>query len=55
MTDFELIDRIHEVQDATEPIAANNAVYEKLLPVFLKAAKYQARIGDTLSEIELTR
>ena len=53
-TDFEIIDRINEIQDATEPVAANNAVYEKLLPVFRKAAKYQAQIGDMLKEIELT-
>ena len=52
--DFEIIDQINEIQDATEPVAANNAVYEKLLPVFLKAAKLHAQIGDMLSEIELT-
>lgn len=52
--DFEIIDLIHKTQGTHDPIAENNAKYEKLLPVFSKAAKYQARIGEMLTKIDLT-
>jgi len=36
-----------------EPDVDNNRKYEKLLPVFERAAEYQARISDELQEIKL--
>jgi xylulokinase len=49
--DFTMIDAIHRVEDVTDPDPAHAAVYEKLLPVFLKAGKYLAEIGDNLMDI----
>ena len=53
-TDFEIIDRINEKQDTTEPVAANNAGYAKMLPVFLKSAQYHDQIGYMWKQLELT-
>ncbi len=50
---FEKIDGIHKIIEVVEPDAVNNRKYEKLLPVFERAAEYQARISDALQEIEL--
>lgn len=44
--DFSIIDRIHQVEDVTDPIPGNNAVYERLLPLFRQAGDYLADIGD---------
>jgi xylulokinase len=50
---FEQIDHIHKIVEVFEPDVDNNRKYEKLLPVFERAAEYQARISDALQEIEL--
>ncbi len=50
--DFDRIDQIHQIQDCTEPVAANAAHYEQLLPVFCQAAAYQAELGDRLTDIK---
>lgn len=50
---FEIIDRIHETESIAEPIPAHSAAYEKLLPVFLRAAEQHAELGDMLSAIEM--
>ena len=44
--DFSIIYRIHQVEDVTDPISGNNAVYERLLPLFKQAGEYLAHIGD---------
>jgi xylulokinase len=44
--DFSRIDRIHRVEEVTDPIPANVAVYERMLPLFRLAGEYLARIGD---------
>ena len=51
--DFRKIDELHKVESVTKPIAENRGVYEKLLPAFIRAGRDQARLGDTLAEIEL--
>ena len=51
--DFEKIDKIHKIIEVVEPDADNNRKYKKLLPVFARAAEYQAKISDALQEIEL--
>jgi xylulokinase len=50
---FEKIDAIHQIVAVVEPNVDNHAKYEKLLPVFERAAEYQAKISDALQEIEL--
>lgn len=50
-SDFETIDRIHQIQDVTVPVSENNTVYERLLPIFATAAKYQSDLGDMLAGI----
>ncbi len=50
---FEKIDAIHKIVEVVEPDVDNNRKYEKLLPVFARAAEYQAKISDALQEIEL--
>jgi hypothetical protein len=48
-----MIDEIHHVVDVTEPIPANVAIYEKIMPVFLKAGNYLAEIGDLVAGLDL--
>ena len=50
--DFERVDQIHQIQDCTEPVAENTALYEQLLPVFRQAAVIQAELGDRLTDIK---
>ena len=50
---FDMIDDIHEIENTTEPVEANNAVYEKLLAVYARASGYHSQLGDMLAEIEL--
>jgi xylulokinase len=51
---FEKIDAIHKIVEVVEPDKGNNRKYEKLLPVFERAAEYSARISDLLDEFELS-
>jgi xylulokinase len=46
--DFEIIDRIHHIEDITAPDPRANAVYERLLPVFVLAARHLAEIGEEM-------
>jgi xylulokinase len=50
-SDFSRIDEIHKVEEITHPIPQNTAVYDKLLPVFVKAGQYQAELGDMLANL----
>ncbi len=47
-TDFSQIDHVHQVEDISQPVAKNKAVYESLLPAFRQAAEAQALLGDSL-------
>jgi xylulokinase len=49
--DFSKIDEIHEVESEILPDPKHNALYERLLPVFRKAASNQAELGDMLQKI----
>jgi len=49
--DFEKIDQLHELQHTAEPIPSNNSKYEKMLPVFVQAARYHAELGDMLANL----
>jgi xylulokinase len=51
---FEIIDSIHQVEDITYPIKENNAVYEKLLPVFILAGQHLSELGDHINAIDLS-
>ena len=51
--DFNRIDEIHKIEELVEPVKENNRVYEKLLPIFDLAADYQARISDSLHNLNL--
>jgi xylulokinase len=53
--DFEIIDVIHKIVDVTEPDPANVATYEQIMPIFLKAGKYLAEIGDLVAALEPSR
>jgi xylulokinase len=48
--DFEIIDRIHQIEDITAPDPRANAIYESLLPVFMLAARHLAEIGDRMAK-----
>jgi Sugar (pentulose and hexulose) kinases len=50
---FDKIDAIHKIVEAVEPNKENNCKYEKLLPVFDLAAKYQAKLSDALHQVEI--
>ena len=47
--DFSPIDAIHRTEDVAAPIPANVAMYERLLPVFQRACRSQADLGDMLA------
>jgi len=49
---FNRIDGIHKIEDVVEPNGENNLVYEKLLPIFDLASDYQARISESLHNLE---
>jgi xylulokinase len=51
--DFAKIDEIHQVEDIVTPIPAHNAIYEKLLPIFARAARYQSELGEMLARLEI--
>ncbi len=51
--DFAKIDEVHQLQGVAEPIAENVEKYEKLLPLFRRAAVTQAELGDMLEELDL--
>ena len=51
--DFARIDEIHQVQSVASPIGANCDAYDKLLPVFLKAAHCGAQLGNMLADVTL--
>jgi len=53
LADFQEIDQVHKIQHIATPIPENAATYEKLLPVFKKAAHCQARLGEMLAELDL--
>jgi xylulokinase len=53
--DYEIIDKVHHIVDVTEPIPANVELYDKIMPIFLKAGKYLAEIGDTVMDLNLSR
>jgi xylulokinase len=50
--DFDRIDEIHKDVEVVEPDRENNAKYEKLLPVFDYASECQAKIGESLHNLE---
>ena len=50
---FEKIDEIHKNVELVQPNPINNAVYEKLLPIFDQAAEYQAKVSDQLHTLEI--
>ncbi len=47
------MDEIHKTAEMVDPNPANNAKYEKLLPVFDMATGYLAKVSDALNEVEL--
>jgi xylulokinase len=47
--DFDIIDDIHQIESVIPPIPEHVRVYERLLPIFAKAAQYQAELGDLLA------
>ena len=51
--DFNRIDEIHKIENVVEPNSENNRVYEKLLPIFEQAAEFQARISESLHNLEI--
>jgi xylulokinase len=51
--DFNKVDEIHQIAEMVEPSPANNAKYEKLLPIFDKAAGFLAKVSDNLNEVDI--
>ena len=51
--DFSPIDGIHQLQDESQPIAENVAVYRRLLPIFQQACADQSGLGDQLAALDL--
>ena len=51
--DFSRVDSIHQVVSIEKPIAANAAVYKKMMPAFEHLRASQAALGDLLRSIEI--
>ncbi len=51
--DFGRIDQLHHIERVSHPIPQNVAIYEQLLPIFIKAAHYQAELGDMLAGLNI--
>ncbi|MCS7261069.1 MAG: FGGY-family carbohydrate kinase [Anaerolineae bacterium] len=51
--DFSQIDVIHKIEHVTRPIPHHAAIYERLLPIFIRAAQHQAELGEMLAALEL--
>lgn len=51
--DFSRIDQIHQIEEITRPIPENNAVYEKLLPLFARAGQHQSELGEMLAKLDV--
>ena len=44
--DFHRIDEIHKVEDVTVPVTAHVAIYDKIMPIFIKAGVFLAEVGE---------
>jgi len=53
--DYRIIDAIHHIVDVTEPNPAHVEIYKRLMPVFYRAGKDLAEIGDTVAGLNLPR
>ncbi len=53
--DYEVIDEIHKIEDVTEPDPVSVNTYEQIMPIFLKAGKYLAEIGDLVAAVGTSR
>jgi xylulokinase len=49
--DFGKIDEVHLVEEVARPVAEHNAVYERLLPIYSRAARHLSDIGDSLADL----
>ncbi|MBI9016807.1 MAG: FGGY-family carbohydrate kinase [Phycisphaerae bacterium] len=49
--DFDIIDKIHEIQSIVEPDSQAHSVYENILPVYQKASGYLGNIGKDISAL----
>ncbi len=50
---FAQVKQVHEQKGCIAPIPENNAVYEKMLPLFHKIADISSDLGDELNDLEL--
>jgi xylulokinase len=51
--DFQIVEQIHQVIEAVEPIAENVILYDQLMPVFKKASHYLADLGDDVASLRI--
>ena len=49
--DFDKIDDLHEIEDVTNPIPENVALYQKLKQVSKKASRFLSELGDDLEAL----
>jgi xylulokinase len=52
--DFEIIDRLHQVEDVSHPVEAHTKMYRSLLPVFDQAENHLADLGDRILENKIS-
>jgi xylulokinase len=48
--DFDRIDSLHEVEQLVEPIPENARRYDRLIPLFKKAAENLSDLGDLIAD-----
>ncbi len=51
--DLGKVDEVHEIQEIAQPIPEHTAFYERLLPIYARAAAQQAELGEMLFGLEM--
>jgi hypothetical protein len=51
--DASRVDEIQKVEAVSEPVIRNRDIYDKLIPVFKRAAKYHSELGQRISQLQL--
>jgi xylulokinase len=52
-SDFEQVDKTHNIEEIVCPDSENNKIYESILPIFRTVSDYQSNIGNQLAKLEI--
>jgi xylulokinase len=52
--DFEIVEKIHQVQEIITPRAENAALYERMLPVYVQSVTSLAALGEKIAALHIS-